>query len=574
MGCSTWVREYWRIVVPAKSGEDVDAEGWLVLYPQRNRLAAWRCIRFSRWHVAVMVWLTYFMLGSVYSFQILTTPLERYFAQPTYSGSSGFFGSTLVLGIVAAVVGPVIERRGPRVGMVIGSVLVVAGLAMAHLAVAVRAPYLFTISYSILVGSGYGFVLIATMSTVQKWFPDFRGLVAGAAILCMGLGTGIWTKLAAVLMHRAQNVVDSAGDAYDELGLQRIFLAQGGAALVILLVTTMVVRTPPSDFSIRGHDIHCIPVNKAPPPRQLQDDYFKVGMTLVNFGQDDTDNVYFEHVRALTLVDCILSSDFVWLYVAFAANVAPIVMFVPEIFDLATGVLFDSSDGASSFVSLLFLSTSLGRVAGPLASDVVIRTFYMNPAYGRKLVLGILLTIQAVATGLLLANVGSGHTSSIRWPSYALGFALGGGFAIMPALVTDMFGVFNTGTMYGLLLTSWSIGATAWGFVGRTTSITQDSVEHHLRGLCVVGCIGVVVLTLVRTNTTDRFYRGYQLTWCNTVVVQVPSRQMRLDRLRWKDMAPTASALDDWIDQEVEDRLSKSHASPTLSQGPYGQSFM
>ncbi|RLO04558.1 hypothetical protein DYB28_006406 [Aphanomyces astaci] len=93
-----------------------------------------------------------------------------------------------------------------------------------------------------------------------------------------------------------------------------------------------------------------------------------------------------------------------------------------------------------------------------------------------------------------------------------------------------MFGVFNTGTMYGLLLTSWSMGATGWGLVAATDVVSNESVASQLWVLLVVAIVGVVVLPLVRTNTMDRFYRGYQLTMCDTVVIQMPSRKMRLEK--------------------------------------------
>ncbi|ETV77119.1 hypothetical protein H257_09013 [Aphanomyces astaci] len=221
----TWVADYWCINVPLKSVEELDAETWLVLCPRfGGTYATWTVLRFSRWHVAVLSWLSFFMLGSIYSFQILAPPLERYFAP--YTGLSGFYGSTLVLGVVAAIVGPFVERRGPRTGMLLGSVLVVGGLALSHIAVVARNQSLFTWSYSALVGGGYGVVLLTAMSTLQKWFPDLRGFVSGLAIVSLGVGTGLWTKLSATLMHRSTNILDSVSNIDDEIGLTRVFLVQ------------------------------------------------------------------------------------------------------------------------------------------------------------------------------------------------------------------------------------------------------------------------------------------------------------------------------------------------------------
>ncbi|KAH9182653.1 hypothetical protein AeNC1_015372, partial [Aphanomyces euteiches] len=103
-----------------------------------------------------------------------------------------------------------------------------------------------------------------------------------------------------------------------------------------MLLATMVFRTPPPNYAVNGSDIHCIPLNKATATAHVQNNYLDVGMTLVNFDavvQNQpitTDCVYFSHVKALSLIQCIFSSDFFFLYLAFAASASPIVLFSAE----------------------------------------------------------------------------------------------------------------------------------------------------------------------------------------------------------------------------------------------------
>ncbi|EQC37882.1 hypothetical protein SDRG_04903, partial [Saprolegnia diclina VS20] len=86
-------------------------------------------------------------------------------------------------------------------------------------------------------------------------------------------------------------------------------------------------------------------------------------------------------------------------------------------------------------------------------------------------------------------------------------------------LLTDMYGVYNMGTMYGLIITSWSIGMV---IVGESFGGMQSVFYCQLRVLWGVAIAGCVLMLFVRTNSKDRFFRGYQLTIWNKVWIQWP----------------------------------------------------
>ncbi|CAK4579834.1 unnamed protein product [Aphanomyces euteiches] len=289
----------------------------------------------------------------------------------------------------------------------------------------------------------------------------------------------------------------------------------------------MVLRTPPPNFAVNGHDIHNIPLSAAPSPTRVQDEFLNVGMTLVNYAALEprhtmlsTDKEYFQQVKALTLVQCIFSTDFLWLFIIFAANLAPTVLFLPQVNDAITIVLHKSLEDASELLSRITLTTPIGVLVAPVLSDVVIRIFYANPAFARKMIFFVMVAMQAIVLGFLIRT----WTDLYSWAWYGVVICVGGGFGVIPSLVCDMFGVYNAGTMYGLIMASRSIGAVVVGFILPSMSHTEKSIHIQLVAMFAFAAVAAVMMIFVRTNTMDRFFHGYQLTLFNKVVIQVPFR--------------------------------------------------
>ncbi|EQC37881.1 hypothetical protein SDRG_04902 [Saprolegnia diclina VS20] len=148
-----------------------------------------------------------------------------------------------------------------------------------------------------------------------------------------------------------------------------------------------------------------------------------------------------------------------------------------------------------------------------MVSDVLIRVLYANPAAARKVCLWLLVLAQALALGVGL-NSPQLETDFYVFShtNYVLRFATGGGASTIICLLTDMYGVYNVGTMYGLIITSWSIGMV---IVGVSFAGEKQVFLRQLDALWVLAIAGSVFMLFVRTNSKDRFFRGYQLTIWN-----------------------------------------------------------
>ncbi|RHY25221.1 hypothetical protein DYB32_008451 [Aphanomyces invadans] len=330
----------------------------------------------------------------------------------------------IFMGVTAALLGPMLERRGPRVGMAMATILLTVGFFVSQLAVVIGNSMLLAFGYSCLCGMGYGIAIITTISTVQKWFPDLRGLASGLCLLGFGLGNG-------------------------------------------------------------------------------------------------TDGLYFQQVRAMTLLQCILSTDFLFLYVAFAANMIPLLVFVPQIVALAAGVWRLPPSEVNAVLIQAFVGNTLGRFLAPFISDGLVRLLYSNPAFMRKIVFTGLLSIQIGAFALVIHDWHD--PKRVQWLASVVTFASGGGLAIMPCFITDMFGVYHSGTMYGLILTSYSLGGVVVGYATAAASglVTVETLYQQSQTMLVVVICGVAAMLFVRTNSSDRFFHGYQYSACGKVLVQI-----------------------------------------------------
>ncbi|KAH9182892.1 hypothetical protein AeNC1_015132 [Aphanomyces euteiches] len=423
-----------------------------------------------------MTFMNLFFVGSVLSFKFLGEAIEGYFqgTPGKYAITAQDVGMTF-MGLTAALIGPFIERRGPRLSMAIATVLVVLGWISAHCDIMFQVYPLLYIGTGVLVAAGYGITIVVSISTVQKWFPDLRG-VSGITV--------------------AARISKQVSQDLDNDGLHQVFLLHGGLALVFMLFATMVLRTPPPNYAVNGSDIHCIPLNKAPAAAHVQNNYLDVGMTLVNYEV------------ALSLVQCIFSPDFLFLYLAFAVSASPIVLFLSEMPAYVLIMLRATINQTNYFVLHTNIACALGNVLGPILADAIIRIFYGNPAFVRKMVFMAFLLTQTISVAVLIQHID--NIDTFQWPLYIAASSSGVGFGIIPSLLSDLFGVYNAGTMFGLILTSWCAASVTIRVLLRESSSMALEIPSHLQVLLVTSIVGCVMVGLARSSSMDRFYRGYR----------------------------------------------------------------
>ena len=189
----------------------------------------------------------------------------------------------------------------------------------------------------------------------------------------------------------------------------------------------------------------------------------------------------------------VLAQPRFWLlWGAFFVNIATGILLIALAKPMLQGTLGFSDAAAISTVAIMGLFNGVGRFAWSAASDRL----------GRSATWFLMLTLQLVMFSIL-SHTGSGLL-------FAAGLCLimscyGGGFAICPAIIGDIFSSRSAARVYGLSLTAWSAAALLSPPV---TAAVKKATGSYLpvltacAGTTVLGLLLVVSLHLVSRKKT------------------------------------------------------------------------
>lgn len=138
------------------------------------------------------------ILGGIYAWSAFVPKLSE--AAGLSRGQCGaIFGLTIATFAVSTIpAGHFLQKRGPRLTAIIGSLLFAAGYILASLTSGNF--MLMLLSYSLVIGTGIGFGYVCPLTTGMKWFPDNKGLVTGFAVAGFGGGAIILSSLSEYLL--------------------------------------------------------------------------------------------------------------------------------------------------------------------------------------------------------------------------------------------------------------------------------------------------------------------------------------------------------------------------------------
>ena len=95
------------------------------------------------------------------------------------------------LGIFMFLVGRWQERYGTRAMITVGAIICVLGTIV----IAYASCLIMLYSWAVLMGISSCFILIPALTTVQRWYPEKRGLVSGTVNLVFGLSAAIMSPM-------------------------------------------------------------------------------------------------------------------------------------------------------------------------------------------------------------------------------------------------------------------------------------------------------------------------------------------------------------------------------------------
>ena len=378
--------------------------------------------------------------GTVYAWSFFQSLLVRQLGWSYTDSAWAFSVAIFSLGVSAAWAGAMLPRFGPRRLAVIGGVMFAGGYLVASLALHLESLALFYLGYGVIGGAGIGLGYVTPVATVAKWFPHHKGLATG--IVVMGFGVG------ALLLSK---------------GLAPTLLALSGGDLTMTFLWLGIVfgcMVIPAGFGLGDPPATATAPNPA-------------GAALA---VDEGDSV----------MDCLRSPAFIVTWIVFFFNIAAgisVISFqsslLQDVWSFADPTV--EPETLAAYGAMLIAVSSMFNGGGRLLWGMV------ADRIGRARVFRILLASQMVVFGVLMTERDPIVFSALV--CYVL-LCFGGGFAVMPSFIADVFGTKRMSSVYGAILTAWAAaGLIGPLYVGYLKDVYPDRAVMYcfLIGILMLG---------------------------------------------------------------------------------------
>ncbi|MBM3969397.1 MAG: OFA family MFS transporter [Planctomycetes bacterium] len=439
---------------------------------------------FNRWRVPPASVAIHLCIGSVYAWSIFNPPLMKLHGVVasaaddwTLSQVTWIFTVAIVcLGLSAAVAGKWLERVGARLVGSVSACCWGGGFLIGGVGILTHQLWILYLGYGVIGGIGLGLGYVSPVSTLIKWFPDRRGMATGLAIMGFGGGAIIGAPLKEWLMEsyyeppqyvgtvqsvelktesgrrfanvdgQSREVVVVGKNEISQMlvkgnegvyvvgtgrtGVAETFFTLGLAYFVVMLIAAFSYRLPSADWK---------PAGWAPPVEG------QAGSMITSHNVSPDAAIKTPQFYLLWIVLCFNVTAGIGVL-----GVAKTMM--GEIFGTTLPTIVTSSF-AATFVLMTSVFNMVGRFGWSTASDYLGR----QRTYAIFFALGTLLyaSIPFIAYE-------QGQQPAVQWliAFYAVSMVIftmyGGGFAAIPAYLSDLFGTKHVGAIHGRLLTAWS----------------------------------------------------------------------------------------------------------------------
>ncbi len=289
--------------------------------------------------------------------------------------------------------------------------------------------WLLYICYGVIGGIGLGVGYITPVSTLVKYFPKHRGFATGLAIM----GFGFASLIAGPLMVRLIGSV----------GLLMTFVVLALIYGVVMVASALYLAPPKA------------PLNEL------------------------KDVVVTQTLKTFTANQAMKTWKFYALWWIFFINISCGIGLLALASPMAQEVVGMSVKDAATMVGIIGLINGLGRILWSSASDFL----------GRANTYVIFFVIEVMAFYGL-----SGTTSSFlfQFLVFVIVSCYGGGFACMPAYISDLFGMKSLAAIHGRILTAWGMAGIAGPLL---ISFLRETTQSYT--LCLWIFAGMFVLNVV-----------------------------------------------------------------------------
>lgn len=355
--------------------------------------------------------------------------------------SNCLFFILVALGIFMFMVGKLQEKIGTRVMITVGSII--SGIAVIIAAFSTNMYMIYL--WAFLNGVACSFIYTPVLTTVQKWFPEQRGLVSGIINFSFGISAAIMSPI-----------------------FNHMLKSQGYFSMNIkIAIMTVIIGVIAAQFTEVPERVK---ITNA-------EDNNKTGVAAK---QIDT---------SFTVVESISTKTFWFFWLTWALQGAAGISMV------SLSTLFGISKGFSVADAVLVLTSfnltnGVSRIIAGFVSDIL----------GRNITMSIAFILAGIAYFLLPFTNALGIICIL---AAVIGFAFGTLFACSGPLASDCFGLKHFGAIFGLLFTAYGffsgiIGPSLGGYLIDSANGNFSLAFIYLGMLCVTSSALIIFVTPIR----------------------------------------------------------------------------
>ncbi|MBJ9237669.1 OFA family MFS transporter [Citrobacter braakii] len=397
----------------------------------------------NRWFIAAAAVGIHISLGSVYAWSVFKKPFIDAFGWSDLEAGLPFGLAIFLLGTSAAVMGHIVERKGPRFSGFLSALMWASGLLGAGFATSsaftdntLRLWIL--LIFSAVGGIGLGIGYVTPISTLMKWFPKRRGLATGLAIMGFGFGAFFAGPIITWLICAE--------------GISFTFYLLGVVYFIIIIVSACYLSPPPKRWTTSGMQ------NNA----------------------EVTTKVSCKGIIPMQSNEVVRTSYFYGLWLMMFINITCGIAVISVASPMAQEVTGVSALSAGTLVGMIGLLNGLGRILWASFSDII----------GRPNTYIIFFILQIIAFRLLPSM---NNILLFEATLLLIITCYGGGFSTLPAYIGDLFGFRQISVIHGYVLTAWAMA----GLVGSSlSSLIRQSTGSYDTMMQTFSCILAVAFTI------------------------------------------------------------------------------
>lgn len=356
-------------------------------------------------------------VGQIYAFTNFATEISAFTGIAANLVQFAFSLGIFFLGMGAAFFGNVVERN-IKLSTIVGTILFLAGLCVTAIGIESKSLVLLYFGYGFLLGLGTGTIYISPVKTMMLWFPKNKAIAAAVPIISFGLGSTFLT-----LMYKGFSIGRLISfDGYYKLcnvaatgeGVSSVFYRLALTYLIPMVCAIFLLKKPDGWVEIQSKNNE------------------KSGFSY----------------RALLADRFFLRS---WLFMLL--NISAGLCLIP----LAKQMMATEAVGYSDGVITLILGLSgifngCGRFVFAWWSDKLASR------------INIMLIICAISFGIMLSSL---FPVMIGIALLVINACYGAGFSVIPAILSDHYGMDNISKIHGAVLSAWGVA----GIMGNQTAL-------------------------------------------------------------------------------------------------------